>query len=461
MERIQRLNPELNALVTVTEHLLEQQAREVDAKIARDEPVGILAGVPCAIKDNICTRDVRTTCASGILGDWIPPYDATVVERMGLAGTVLAGKANMDEFGMGSSTEFSIFGPSRNPHDTTRVAGGSSGGSAAAVAGGLVPVALGSDTGGSVRQPAALCGVVGVKPTYGRVSRYGLTAYGSSLEQVGVLARSVNDAALVFDAIAGPDDRDATSMKEPTQSMRECCDGEIRGMRVGILRELLGEGVSGEVAQSVREAAEAFANLGAELLEATVPSLQYGLAAYYQIASAEASSNLSRYDGVRYGARTDGKSVDEMIARSRSAGFGPEVRRRIMLGTYVLSAGYYDRYYDQARRVRTIVRREFASAYESCDVLIGPTYPTTAFGLGEKLTDPLVMYAGDICTVSSNLAGDPALSLPFGVDEQRLPIGVQILAPAQREDLMFRAASALEAVAPPMPQPRVGGIDTP
>jgi aspartyl-tRNA(Asn)/glutamyl-tRNA(Gln) amidotransferase subunit A len=456
LERIQRYNPQLNALVAVTEDLLMRQAAEVDAKLARDEQVGILAGVPCAIKDNICTRDVPTTCASGILRNWVAPYEATVVKRMRLAGAALAGKTNLDEFGMGSSTEFSIFGPSRNPHDTTRVAGGSSGGSAAAVAGGLVPVALGSDTGGSVRQPAALCGVVGVKPTYGRVSRYGLTAYGSSLEQVGVLARSVGDAALVLDAIAGPDDCDSTSIREDPPLIHERVNGEVRGLRVGILRELLGEGVSAEVAQRVDDAAEAFANLGADVLEATVPSLPYGLSAYYQIASAEASSNLSRYDGVRYGVREDGRSADEMIARSRSAGFGPEVRRRIMLGTYVLSAGYYDQYYDQARRVRTVIREDFIRAYESCDVLIGPTYPTTAFGLEEKLTDPLVMYAGDICTVSSNLAGEPALSLPFGVDRQQLPIGIQILAPAQREDLMFRAASALESVAPLIPLPPSG-----
>lgn len=453
LERIQRYNTDLNAFVTITESILRAQADNVDAKVSRGEAIGGLAGVPCAIKDNLCTRGVRTTCASRMLQDWAPPYDATVVERLRLADAVLAGKTNLDEFGMGSSTEFSIFGPSRNPHDRTRVAGGSSGGSAAAVAAGLVPVALGSDTGGSVRQPAALCGVVGVKPTYGRVSRYGLTAYGSSLEQVGILAGSVTDAALVFDAIAGPDDRDAMCSVGPAPSMGEYTDGSIRGLRVGILQELLGEGVSDDVADGVRRAAEALAGLGAELIEASVPSLSYGLSAYYQIASAEASSNLSRYDGVRYGMRVDGRSADEMITLSRSAGFGPEVRRRIMLGTYVLSAGYYDQYYEKARRVRTIVREDFDKAYETCDVLLGPTYPTTAFGLTEKLSDPLVMYAGDICTVSSNLAGHPALSVPFGVDGQRLPIGVQILAPALREDVMLRAGSALEAVAPPTPRP--------
>jgi aspartyl-tRNA(Asn)/glutamyl-tRNA(Gln) amidotransferase subunit A len=448
--RIHKYNPSLNAIVTLTLDVARAKAAAVDRQLAMGQDPGPLAGVPCAVKDNLCTRDVRTTCASRILEDWVPPYDATAVARLLAGGSALAGKTNLDEFGMGSSTEHSIFGPTRNPYDTERVAGGSSGGSAAAVAAGLVPIALGSDTGGSVRQPASLCGVVGVKPTYGRVSRYGLVAYGSSFDQVGCLARSVADAALAFDLIAGHDPCDNTSILaagEPSNMTY------ATGLRVGLVRELLGEGVSSVVAQAVEDAAGALADTGAVVNEVSVPALNHGLSAYYQIASAEASSNLARFDGTRYGLRIPGKSAGEMTALSRSAGFGDEVKRRIMLGTYVLSAGYSDEYYERARRVRTLVRRDFALAYERCDILLAPTYPTTAFGLGEKITDPVTMYAGDVSTVSSNLAGDPAMSVPFGADERGLPIGVQIMAPALREDVMFQAALRLEEAAPKLSPP--------
>ncbi len=360
----------------------------------------------------------------------------------------MLGKTNLDEFGMGSSTEFSIFGPTRNPYNTARVAGGSSGGSAAAVAAGLVPIALGSDTGGSVRQPASLCGVVGVKPTYGRVSRYGLTAYASSFDQVGCFASSVRDAALVFDTIAGHDPRDSTSLEDRVPAIAVAFEQGVGALRVGVVEELMGEGVAGSVADAVKSAALALSSAGASVDEVSLPSLTSGLAAYYQIASAEASSNLARYDGVRFGLRVPGGSAGEMIERSRSAGFGDEVKRRIMLGTYVLSAGYYDAYYERARKVRTVVCRDFAKTYESFDVLIAPSYPTTAFELGEKTSDPATMYAGDVCTVPANLAGHPAMSVPFGADESGLPIGVQILAPALREDLMFRTAMILEHAAP-------------
>jgi aspartyl-tRNA(Asn)/glutamyl-tRNA(Gln) amidotransferase subunit A len=446
-------NPALNAIVTMMLDSSAAGAGAIDETVARGDDPGPLAGVPCAIKDNLCIAGVRTTCSSRILESWTSPYTATAVARMLDSGASVLGKTNLDEFGMGSSTEFSIFGPTCNPYDTARVAGGSSGGSAAAVAAGLVPVALGSDTGGSVRQPAALCGIVGVKPTYGRISRYGLTAYASSFDQVGCLALTVTDAALVLDTIAGHDPCDSTSLAERSPRSVAALEQGVAGLRVGVVEELMGEGVAAPVAQAVSSAAHALSSAGASVEEVSLPSLTSGLAAYYQMASAEASSNLARYDGVRFGLRVDGASAGEMIARTRSAGFGAEVKRRIMLGTYVLSAGYYDAYYERARKVRTIVCRDFAHTYESCDVLLAPSYPTTAFKLGEKLSDPAVMYAGDVCTVPANLAGHPAISVPFGADPEGLPIGVQIMAPALREDLMFRAALALERAAPELGGP--------
>jgi aspartyl-tRNA(Asn)/glutamyl-tRNA(Gln) amidotransferase subunit A len=407
----------------------------------------LLAGVPVALKDNLCTRGVATTCSSRILEGWLPPYDATVVVRLRQAGAVVVGKTNMDEFAMGSSTEASAFGPTRNPHDRGRVPGGSSGGSAAAVAAGFAPVALGSDTGGSIRQPAALCGVVGMKPTYGTVSRYGLVAFASSLDQIGPLATTVADAALLFDVIGGHDPLDSTSLDRPTPRALSVLDDGVEGMRVGVLTEFM-EGASPDVVARVREAADALAGAGAKVEEVSVPEFGYGLSAYYLIAPAEASSNLARYDGVRYGLRVDAEDAARMNTATRTAGFGAEVKRRIMLGTYALSAGYYDAYYAQAQRVRTLVMQAFDRAYSSYDVLLGATAPTTAFDVGAKVDDPMAMYMNDVCTIPSNLSGHPAVSVPFGVGADGLPVGVQVLAPALQEALLFRVAQVVEATAP-------------
>ncbi|HJV09581.1 MAG TPA: Asp-tRNA(Asn)/Glu-tRNA(Gln) amidotransferase subunit GatA, partial [Acidimicrobiales bacterium] len=419
-------------------------ADEVDRRVAAGEDPGPLAGVPVALKDNLCTRGIPTTCSSRILDGWRPPYDATVVTRLRAAGAVIVGKTNMDEFAMGSSTENSAFGPTRNPHDPTRVPGGSSGGSAAAVAAGFVPLALGSDTGGSIRQPAALCGVVGVKPTYGLVSRYGLVAFASSLDQIGPFAGSVADAALLLEAIAGHDPADSTSLPRPAPALGDVLDEGVDGLRVGVLRELV-DGADADVAARVTEAAAALEAAGAKVGEASVPSCGLGLSAYYLIATAEASSNLARYDGVRYGLRVDGDDVTAMYGATRAAGFGAEVKRRIMLGTYALSAGYYDAYYGQAQRVRTLIIRELEAVYSSYDLLLAPTTPTTAFALGAKADDPLAMYLSDVCTIPSNLAGHPAVSVPYGTGDDGLPVGVQVLAPALGESTLFRAAAALEA----------------
>ena len=418
-------------------------ARAVDEAVASGRDPGPLAGVPVALKDNLCTRGIPTTCSSRILENWRPPYDATVVTRLRAAGAVPVGKTNLDEFAMGSSTENSAFGPTRNPHDTSRVPGGSSGGSAAAVAAGFAPIALGSDTGGSIRQPAALCGVVGVKPTYGLVSRYGLVAFASSLDQIGPFATTVEDAALALEVIGGHDPYDSTSIAQPAPALLGALGQGVQGLRVGVLRELL-EGTAADVAARVEDAARQLEKAGAVVGEASVPATAYGLSAYYLIAPAEASSNLARYDGVRYGLRVDAVDTERMNAATRAAGFGPEVKRRIMLGTYALSAGYYDAYYGQAQRVRTLIIRDFAAAYEQFDLLLSPTSPTTAFALGAKAADPLTMYLSDVCTIPSNLAGQPALSVPFGTGADGLPVGVQVLAPALGEVAMFRAAAALE-----------------
>ncbi|MGI8758330.1 MAG: Asp-tRNA(Asn)/Glu-tRNA(Gln) amidotransferase subunit GatA [Acidimicrobiales bacterium] len=430
--------------------LMDEQARMaaalIDRRVAAGEDPGPLAGVPVALKDNLCTRGVPTTCSSLVLDGWLPPYDATVVARLGLAGAILIGKTNLDEFAMGSSTENSAFGPTRNPHDTARVPGGSSGGSAAAVAAGFAPLALGSDTGGSIRQPAALCGVVGVKPTYGLVSRYGLVAFASSLDQVGPLAPTVADAAALLDVIAGHDPLDSTSLAEPVPPLAAALDDGVGGLRVGVITELMGEGIAPDVRRRVEAAAEALAGAGAEVADTSVPAVAYALSAYYLIAPAEASSNLARYDGVRYGLRVDGPTTAVMNTATRTAGFGAEVKRRIMLGTYALSAGYYDAYYGKAQKVRTLIIRDFATAYESFDLLLSPTSPTTAFPLGAKAGDPLTMYLSDVCTIPSNLAGDPAVSVPFGVGDDGLPVGVQLLAPALQEATMMRAAAVLEDI---------------
>ncbi len=422
-------------------------ADAIDATVARGEDPGPLAGVPVALKDNLCTRGIPTTCSSRILEGWEPPYTATVVERVVAAGGIPIGKTNLDEFAMGSSTENSAFGTTRNPHDLTRVPGGSSGGSAAAVAAGFAPLSLGSDTGGSIRQPAALCGVVGVKPTYGLVSRYGLIAFASSLDQVGPFGASVDDAALLLETIWGHDPMDSTSIRADAPTLGRGAD--VGGLRVGVLSELTDvDGIAPEVRAAVEQAASALESAGATVDHVSVPSCTYGLSAYYLIAPAEASSNLARYDGVRYGLRVDGVDVSDMNAKTRAAGFGPEVKRRIMLGTYALSAGYYDAYYGKAQKVRTLIIRDFAAAYEQFDVLLSPTAPTEAFRIGEKSADPLSMYLSDVCTIPTNLAGHAAISVPFGVGSTGLPLGVQVLAPALGEPVMFRVARALETAAP-------------
>ena len=418
----------------------------VDATVADGEDPGPLAGVPIALKDNLCTRGVPTTCSSRILEGWRPPYTATVVAEVRAAGAIPIGKTNMDEFAMGSSTENSAFGPTRNPRDPAKVPGGSSGGSAAAVAAWFAPLGLGSDTGGSIRQPAAFCGVVGVKPTYGAVSRYGLIAFASSLDQIGPLAEPVADAALLLDVIAGPDAADSTSSREAWVPVSAQLGDGVRGLRVGLVTELI-DGVDADVAARTHAALDALAAAGATVGEVSVPAVTHGLAAYYLIAPAEASSNLARYDGVRYGLRVDGDDVADMNGRTRDAGFGPEVKRRIMVGTYALSAGYYDAYYVRAQRVRTLIIRDLDAAYESFDVLISPTTPSTAFAFGDKTGDPLSMYRNDVCTVPSNLAGHPAMSVPFGTGSDGMPVGVQILAPALAEATMFRTAAVIEQAA--------------
>ena len=469
LERIRESDGEIRAFNLVLAEEALADADRVDAALSRGEPVGPLAGVPVALKDNLCTRGIPTTCSSRMLEGWRPPYSATVVERLRAAGAVIVGKTNLDEFAMGSSTENSAFGPTRNPHDTSRVPGGSSGGSAAAVAAGFAALALGSDTGGSIRQPAALCGVVGMKPTYGRVSRYGLVAFASSLDHIGPFGATVADAAACYEAIAGHDPLDSTSLDLPPEPVGEALTDGVEGLRVGVLAELCGgggqlkearltgtdepaasgvEGVASDVLSRVQDAAEALERAGAEVRTVSVPSAVLGLSAYYLVTSAEASSNLARYDGVRYGLRVDAANAAEMNVNTRTAGFGAEVKRRIMLGTYALSAGYYDAFYGKALRVRTLMLKEFAAAYEDVDVLLCPTAPTTAFELGAKTTDPLLMYLNDVCTIPSDLTGHPAISVPFGRGDDGLPVGVQVMGPALSERLIFRVAAALERAAP-------------
>ena len=429
-------------------HVMREEAlavaARVDEGVAAGEDPGPLAGVPVALKDNLCTRGVPTTCSSRILEGWRPPYDATVVTRLAASGAVVLGKANLDEFAMGSSTEHSATGPTRNPRDPSRVPGGSSGGSAAAVAAGFAPLALGSDTGGSVRLPAAYCGVVGMKPTYGAVSRYGLIAFASSLDQIGPFGRTVADAAALLEAIAGHDPMDSTSIDAPAPAVTAVLDDGVEGLRIGLVAELSGGGTDPDVRRRVAAAAEALEAAGAKVEDVSVPATTLGLSAYYLIAPAEASSNLARYDGVRYGLRVDASTNGGMNVASRTAGFGAEVKRRIMLGTYALSAGYYDAYYGKAQQVRTLIIRDFAAAYERFDLLLSPTAPTTAFPFGAKTADPLSMYLTDVCTIPSNLAGDPAISVPYGTGDDGLPVGVQLLGPALSEPTLFRAAAVLE-----------------
>ena len=449
LDVIRAREPDIHAFNLVLADEARATAQRIDERVASGSDPGPLAGVPVALKDNLCTRGIPTTCSSRILEGWRPPYDATAVQKITQAGAVVVGKTNLDEFAMGSSTENSAFGPTRNPYDLSRVPGGSSGGSAAAVAAGLVPLAFGTDTGGSIRQPAALCGVVGVKPTYGAVSRYGLVAFASSLDQIGPLTTNIADAALALEVIGGHDPLDATSIPEPFPALTERLDEGVDGLRVGVISELVdAEGMEADVATATRQAATALEKAGAHVDEVSVPAVSYGLSAYYLIAPAEASSNLARYDGVRYGLRVDGPTTGDMYDRTRTQGFGAEVKRRIMLGTFALSAGYYDAFYGKAQRVRTLIVRDFTAAYERFDVLLAPSSPCTAFAVGDKVDDPLTMYLNDVCTIPSSLAGDPALSVPFGSDAQGLPIGVQVMAAALDEVPIFRTAAAIEAAAP-------------
>jgi aspartyl-tRNA(Asn)/glutamyl-tRNA(Gln) amidotransferase subunit A len=436
-------NEELNVFLYVDEEGARRQAQSVDERIARGEPAGPLAGVPIAIKDNLCTRGIPTTCSSRILEGWRPPYNATVIERLLAAGAVPVGKTNLDEFAMGSSTENSAFGPTRNPLDPTRVPGGSSGGSAAAVAADMTPISLGSDTGGSIRQPAALCGLIGVKPTYGLVSRYGLIAFASSLDQVGPFAKNVTDAAMLLEVVAGHDEKDSTSLPEPSPSLVAHVEDGVAGKRIGLVRDLV-DGADEDVVNAVNAAAKALADAGATIVELSIPEFRLGLSAYYILAPAEASSNLARYDGVRYGLRVDAEDVTAMNEATRTAGFGDEVKRRIMLGTYALSAGYYDAYYGQALKVRTMMIEAFANAYRQVDLLLGATTPSVAFELGSKTSDPMAMYLSDIFTIPTNLAGEAAMSVPFGSGEHGLPVGVQLLGPGRSEAQLFAAARVLE-----------------
>ncbi len=447
LTRLAAVEERVHAYITVTPELARQQAAAADEAFARGEICSPLQGIPLAIKDNICTKGIRTTCASRILANFVPPYDATVMQRLKAAGAVCVGKANMDEFAMGSSTENSAFGPTRNPWgDLGYVPGGSSGGPAAAVAADACIAALGSDTGGSIRLPAALTGVVGLKPTYGRVSRFGLVAFASSLDQIGPLTKDVRDAAILMQAIAGHDIYDSTSGDVAVPDYSQVLERDIRGMRLGVPREYFVAGMDQEVEGAVRTGIETIRTLGAELVDVSLPHTRYAVATYYILANAEASSNLARYDGVRYGVRTtQAANLLDMYMRTRAEGFGAEVKRRIMLGTYALSTGYYDAYYKKAQQLRTLFRQDFHQAFTQCDALLAPVSPTAAFRLGERLEDPLQMYLADVFTIPVNLAGLPAISIPCGLTRQTLPIGLQMIAPPFREATLLQIAAAFEA----------------
>ncbi len=447
LDRIEAVDDDLHAFLTPTPQLARERAEELDVYRASGAPLSPVAGVPIALKDVLATNGIRTTCGSKILEGYVPPYDCTAWTRLSGDGAVLVGKTNCDEFAMGSSNENSAYGPVHNPWDLSRVPGGSSGGSAAAVAAGAAVWALGTDTGGSVRQPASLCGVVGLKPTYGLISRYGLIAFASSLDTVGTFTRSVRDAATLLSVLGGNDPRDATSLDGEPQDYAAGLDRGVAGMRVGVVAEAFGQGVEPGVAGSVRAAIDRLERLGASVGEVHLPHAEYALSAYYLIAPSEASSNLARYDGVRYGFRAPGEHADsvEMMFATRGQGFGPEVKRRIMLGTYALSAGYYEAYYGQAQKVRTLIIRDYAAAFDAFDVLVSPTSPTTAFPIGAKADDPMAMYLNDIFTIPANLAGVPAISVPCGVDDAGLPVGLQLTAPVLGERTLLRAASAFEA----------------
>lgn len=444
LTRIEALDPRLGSYLALLGESSLAEAKEYDEG-RKDMHASPLAGIPLAIKDVICIQGTRTTCGSRILENFVPPYDGTVITRLREAGAILLGKTNMDEFAMGSSTENSAYGATRNPWDLERVPGGSSGGSAAAVAADLCSGSLGSDTGGSIRQPASFCGVVGLKPTYGRVSRFGLVAFASSLDQIGPITKDVEDAAILFQAIAGYDRRDSTSVDHPVPDYRATLQESIKGLRLGIPKEYFVQGMDPQVADAVQRAINTCMELGADVVEVSLPHTGYGVAAYYIIAPAEASSNLARYDGVKYGLRVpDSRDLIGMYRSSRSQGFGPEVKRRIMLGTYVLSAGYYDAYYRKASQVRTLIRQDFLDAFESCDALLAPVVPIPAFKIGEKADDPLQMYLSDALTLPASLAGVPGISVPCGFSRDGLPIGLQIIGPHFREEVLLRIAYRFE-----------------
>ncbi len=448
LERAAMVEAQVHAYLTLDSEGLIEAAREADRALAAGNDRGPLHGIPIALKDNMATRGMETTAGSRILAGYKPPYDATVVTRLRESGALIIGKTNLDEFAMGSSTENSAFGPTRNPWHTDRVPGGSSGGSAAAVAARMAFGALGSDTGGSIRQPASLCGVVGCKPTYGAVSRYGLIAFASSLDQIGPLTHTVEDAAVLLDAVSGHDPLDATSYPGRLEPSRSRLGRGLEGVRVGVVPDLGGaEGMAPDVEASCAAMVVAMEQAGANLVEVALPFTVEGLSSYYLIAPAECSANLARFDGVRYGRRVEGATTEEMMSASRAEGFGPEVTRRVLLGTFALSAGYHEAFYGQAQKVRTLIRQDFARAYEQCDVLVSPTSPTTAFLLGDRTADPLSMYVSDVCTIPSNLAGHPAISVPVGADGDDLPIGFQVMAPALGEAVMFQVAEAVEALA--------------
>ncbi|RKT57157.1 Asp-tRNA(Asn)/Glu-tRNA(Gln) amidotransferase subunit GatA [Saccharothrix australiensis] len=458
LDRIAEVDGAVHAFLHVDTEGALRAARAVDDDIAAGKPVGPLAGVPLALKDVLTAQGMPTTCGSQMLRDWMPPYDATVTRRLREAGVVILGKTNMDEFAMGSSTENSAFGPTRNPWDLDRIPGGSGGGSSASLAAFEAPLAIGTDTGGSIRQPGAVTGTVGVKPTYGGVSRYGLVAFSSSLDQAGPCARTVLDAALLHEVIAGHDPLDSTSIDAPVPPVvaaaREGARGDLSGVRVGVVTQFSGEGYQPGVLRSFEAAVAQLKQLGAEVVEVSCPSFDYALPAYYLIAPSEASSNLARFDSMRYGIRVgdDGtRSAEEVMSLTREAGFGPEVKRRIMIGTYALSSGYYDAYYGSAQKVRTLITRDFEQAFGAVDVLVSPTTPTTAFRIGERVDDPMAMYRADLCTIPANLAGTPAMSVPSGLsDEDGLPVGLQLMAPALQEHRMYRVAAAYEAARGPV-----------
>ncbi|MGH7874563.1 MAG: Asp-tRNA(Asn)/Glu-tRNA(Gln) amidotransferase subunit GatA [Candidatus Binatia bacterium] len=438
--RIAETDGKVRAYLTLDRDAALESARRADERLQRGDDSSPLLGIPLALKDNFLTRGLRTNCASKILGDFIPPYDATIVRKLRTAGAVIVGKTNLDEFAMGSSAENSAFFPTHNPWNLERIPGGSSGGSAAAVAADQCLAALGTDTGGSIRQPAACCGIVGLKPTYGRVSRYGIIAFASSMDQVGPMTKDVRDSALLLEALAGHDPADSTSVNQPVPDYNEALESEIKGLRVGVPKEYFIPGMQPSVYQGVSNAIRDLENLGAQTVDIGLPYTEYAVAVYYIVATAEASSNLARYDGMRYGYRADAKDLTETYMLTRDNGFGAEVKRRIMLGTYVLSAGYYDAYYLKAQRVRTLVKRDFEKAFKRCDVIVTPTAPTTAFKIGEKIQDPLQMYLSDIFTISANLAGLPALSLPCGFDGDGMPIGLQIIGKPFDEAAILTAA---------------------